>query len=587
MLTKSIILSTTRNASRTFSSRQSFADDSLWGENRHYDNQSKNKEVAYGDQRTHYTQQNLRDRRVGGDTKFNYQQQRESIGGFGAKVYNRNDRFNVSGYTGRQRMYGAGESLRAVDYRNVKISPVKKNVYEEHPNVAQRSVDEVNKFLEENQVTIEGEKVPRPVFDFIETSFPEKIVNILAEKFDKPMAIQSVSWPIALSGRDIISIGRTGSGKTLGFILPGIVHTLQQHPRISGEGPRVVVILPTRELARQVEEVASEYARAMNLSIHCFYGGSSKIPQINALRHGIDICIATPGRLLDLLAEGATNMLRCSYLVLDEADRMLDMGFEPQIRKIVSQIRPDRQTLMFSATWPKEVRALAQDFQEDPIFLNVGSMELSANHNIQQHVEVVDEFSKKDRLFELMQEIMKQDSNKTLIFVETKRKADELTRALRKEGIAALALHGDKSQAERDWVMQEFRAGKAPVLIATDVAARGLDVNDIKIVINFDYPNSAEDYVHRIGRTGRRDKKGVSYTFFTSANGPKAKDLIKVLQETKQNIPQKLSDMPRNDGGDGFSEYGGRGNNYRGSQSLNRGGGYGGTSRGYGRGGRW
>jgi superfamily II DNA/RNA helicase len=222
---------------------------------------------------------------------------------------------------------------------------------------------------------------------------------------------------------------------------------------------------------------------------------------------------------------------------------MLDMGFEPQIRKVVSQIRPDRQTLMFSATWPKEVRALASDFQTEPVFMNQGSLELSANHNIQQNVEIIDEYSKVDRLFKLLDEISKQPENKTIIFVETKRKADELASRMRNDGRKALCIHGDKSQTERDWVMREFRDGRSSILLATEVAARGLDVNDIKYVINYDYPISSENYVHRIGRTGRCDNKGTSYTFFTPNDSPKAAGLIKVLQEAKQNVPDALARM--------------------------------------------
>ncbi|KAF7633844.1 hypothetical protein Mgra_00006702 [Meloidogyne graminicola] len=346
-------------------------------------------------------------------------------------------------------------------------------------------------------------------------------MDLLFAHYHRPTTIQNISWPVALSGRDMISIAKTGSGKTLGFILPAIVHTINQIPRHPNEGPIALVIVPTRELAVQVEEVAREYCQMMGLKINCCYGGAARHGQASELRRGVDVCIATPGRLIDFLDSGITNMCRCSFLVLDEADRMLDMGFEPQIRKIVGQIRPDRQTLMFSATWPKEVRALASDFQTNPVHLHVGSLELAANHNIQQHVE---------------------KKTKTLIFVETKRKADELTRYMRNDGLPALCIHGDKKQREREWVLA-VKASRTPILIATDVAARGLDVDDIKFVINYDYPNNSEDYVHRIGRTGRGDRLGTAITFFTPNNAPKARDLIKVLEEAKQDIPAKLSEL--------------------------------------------
>ena len=191
----------------------------------------------------------------------------------------------------------------------------------------------------QNQAVVKGDDIPRPVFEFNEASFSPPVEQLLYTNYKQPTVIQAISWPVALSGRDIVSIAKTGSGKTLGFVLPGIMHIMKQHAVQRGEGPIFVCLLPTRELAQQVEEVARDYCRAMKLSITCLFGGAAKGPQASALQRGIDVCIATPGRLLDFLENGTTNMTRCSYLVLDEADRMLDMGFEPQIRKIVSQIR--------------------------------------------------------------------------------------------------------------------------------------------------------------------------------------------------------------------------------------------------------
>ncbi|CAD5218885.1 unnamed protein product [Bursaphelenchus okinawaensis] len=454
-----------------------------------------------------------------------------------------------------------GSRLRNVDWSREDLPGIVKDFYQENPVVSARSAAEVSQWLAENQVTLSGHNIPRPVFEFNETSYPAEVEKCLYKNYQKPTVIQSISWPVAMSGLDMISIARTGSGKTLGFLLPGIIHTLKQGPRPSGGGPSVLVLLPTRELAQQVEEVAKEYCNAMRLSYTCLFGGAPKHAQASDLRRGVDVCIATPGRLLDFLENGTTNMGRCTFLVLDEADRMLDMGFEPQIRKIVGQIRPDRQTLMFSATWPKEVRDLAKDFQNDPVFLNVGSMELSANHNIEQVIEVVEEFKKQQKLFTTLTHIMKQPDYKTIIFVETKRKADDLTREMRRDGWPALCIHGDKEQRERDWVLSEFKAGKTPILLATDVAARGLDVSDIKFVINYDYPNNSEDYVHRIGRTGRRDQKGTAYTFFTPQNSAKAKDLVKVLDEAKQNVPDELRRMAESNfgGGRGRGRGAGRG----------------------------
>ncbi|XP_015338043.2 probable ATP-dependent RNA helicase DDX17 [Marmota marmota marmota] len=297
---------------------------------------------------------------------------------------------------------------------------------------------------------------------------------LMDQHFTEPTPIQCQGFPLALSGRDMVGIAQTGSGKTLAYLLPAIVHINHQPYLERGDGPICLVLAPTRELAQQVQQVADDYGKCSRLKSTCIYGGAPKGPQIRDLERGVEICIATPGRLIDFLESGKTNLRRCTYLVLDEADRMLDMGFEPQIRKIVDQIRPDRQTLMWSATWPKEVRQLAEDFLRDYTQINVGNLELSANHNILQIVDVCMESEKDHKLIQLMEEIMAEKENKTIIFVETKRRCDDLTRRMRRDGWPAMCIHGDKSQPERDWVLNEFRSGKAPILIATDVASRGL-----------------------------------------------------------------------------------------------------------------
>jgi len=289
----------------------------------------------------------------------------------------------------------------------------------------------------------------------------------------------------------------------------------------------------------------------------------------------VEICIATPGRLIDFLESGTTNLRRVTYLVLDEADRMLDMGFEPQIRSIVSQIRPDRQTLMWTATWPREVRAIAADFTHDPIQVNIGSLSLAANQAVTQDIRIVEEDDKRKLLHQLLEKAM--DGSKVLIFTGTKRTADNLTRILRQDGWPARAIHGDKTQNERDWVLQEFRQGKSPLLIATDVAARGLDVKDIKTVINYDFPAAMEDYVHRVGRTGRAGDVGTAVSFFVPfVDGKKAGKLIEVLKETKQNVPSELYKFVGHGGGGGGHHHGGFGGRGGGGFRGGRGGGRGG-----------
>ncbi|XP_047428834.1 probable ATP-dependent RNA helicase DDX17 isoform X1 [Mugil cephalus] len=458
-----------------------------------------------------------------------------------------------------------GDRLRKKRWDLDELPKFEKNFYSEHLEVQRMSQYDVEEYRRKKEITVRGSGCPKPVSSFHQAQFPQYVIDVLMQQnFKEPTAIQAQGFPLALSGRDMVGIAQTGSGKTLSYLLPAIVHINHQPYLERGDGPICLVLAPTRELAQQVQQVAYDYGKSSRIKSTCVYGGAPKGPQIRDLERGVEICIATPGRLIDFLEAGKTNLRRCTYLVLDEADRMLDMGFEPQIRKIVDQIRPDRQTLMWSATWPKEVRQLAEDFLKDYVQINVGALELSANHNILQIVDVCMESEKDNKLIQLMEEIMAEKENKTIIFVETKKRCDDLTRRMRRDGWPAMCIHGDKSQPERDWVLTEFRSGKAPILIATDVASRGLDVEDVKFVINYDYPNSSEDYIHRIGRTARSTNKGTAYTFFTPGNLRQARELIRVLEEARQAINPKLLQLV--DTGRGGGGGGGR-SRFRGNSS--------------------
>ncbi|GKD12139.1 DEAD-box ATP-dependent RNA helicase 14-like protein, partial [Tanacetum coccineum] len=325
-----------------------------------------------------------------------------------------------------------------------------------------------------------------------------------------------------------------------------------------------------------------------------------KGPQLRELEHGADIVVATPGRLNDILEMKKVNLSQVSYLVLDEADRMLDMGFEPQIRKIIDAVPKRRQTLMYTATWPKEVRKIAADFLVNPVQVNIGNVdELVANKSITQHVEVLTYPEKNRRLEQIIRS--QTPGSKIIIFCATKKMCDQLARNLTRP-FGAAAIHGDKNQSERDQVLSQFRSGKSPVLVATDVAARGLDVKDIRVVVNFDFPTGVEDYVHRIGRTGRAGATGEAYTFFGDQDAKYASDLVKILEGANQHVPQEIREMASRGGGmgggrsrrwssDGGSSYGsgggrsgggydsgygGRGNSFggRGSDRDGGGGGY-------------
>ncbi|KAJ5890244.1 ATP-dependent RNA helicase dbp2 [Penicillium tannophilum] len=484
-----------------------------------------------------------------------------------------------SGGAGGDRMNNLGAGLKKQDWDLDSMPKFEKSFYKEHPDVTARSDAEIDEYRKKMDMAVQGRNVPRPVETFDEANFPAYVLSeVKAQGFERPTAIQSQGWPMALSGRDVVGIAETGSGKTLSYCLPAIVHINAQPLLAPGDGPIVLVLAPTRELAVQIQAEITKFGKSSRIRNTCVYGGVPKGPQIRDLSRGVEVCIATPGRLIDMLEAGRTNLRRVTYLVLDEADRMLDMGFEPQIRKIIGQIRPDRQTCMWSATWPKDVRQLASDFLNEYIQVNVGSTDLSANHRINQIVEVVSDFEKRDRMIKHMEKIMEDRSNKIIIFTGTKRVADEITRFLRQDGWPALSIHGDKQQNERDWVLNEFKTGKSPIMVATDVASRGIDVKDITHVLNYDYPNNSEDYVHRIGRTARAGAKGTAITFFTTDNSKQARDLVTILTEAKQQIDPRLAEMVRySGGGGGGGRWGGRG---RGRGGWGGRGGGGGASQG-------
>uniref|UniRef100_A0ACD5XFS9 Uncharacterized protein n=1 Tax=Avena sativa TaxID=4498 RepID=A0ACD5XFS9_AVESA len=436
-------------------------------------------------------------------------------------------------------------SLQKPDFRG--LIPFEKSFYVECPEVQAMSQMEVAQYRQLRDITVEGQDVPKPIRFFHEANFPDYCMQAIAKSgFVEPTPIQAQGWPMALKGRDVIGIAETGSGKTLSYILPGLVHVGAQPRLEQGDGPIVLILAPTRELAVQIQAEATKFGSYSRTRSTCIYGGAPKGPQIRDLRRGVEIVIATPGRLIDMLEAGHTNLRRVTYLVLDEADRMLDMGFEPQIRKILAQIRPDRQTLYWSATWPREVETLARQFLQNPYKVMIGTAELKANHSIQQNVEVISDHEKYPRLSKLLTDLM--DGSRILIFFQTKKECDKVTRQLRMDGWPALSIHGDKAQSERDYVLAEFKSGKSPIMAATDVAARGLDVKDIKCVINFDFPTTIEDYIHRIGRTGRAGATGMAFTFFTHSNAKYSRNLVKILREAGQTVNPALESMSKNAG---------------------------------------
>ncbi|ONI19615.1 hypothetical protein PRUPE_3G287500 [Prunus persica] len=398
-----------------------------------------------------------------------------------------------------------------------------------------------------HEISVIGDNVPPPFTSFEATGFPSEILREVQNAgFSSPTPIQAQSWPVALQSRDIVAIAKTGSGKTLGYLLPGFIH-LKRSRNDPQLGPTVLVLSPTRELATQIQDEAVKFGKSSRISCVCLYGGAPKGPQLRDIDRGADVVVATPGRLNDILEMKRISLHQVSYLVLDEADRMLDMGFEPQIRKIVNEVPARRQTLMYTATWPKEVRKIAADLLVNPVQVNIGNVdELVANKSITQYIEVLAPMEKHRRLEQILRS--QEPGSKIIIFCSTKKMCDQLSRNLTRQ-FGAAAIHGDKSQSERDYVLNQFRSGRTPILVATDVAARGLDIKDIRVVINYDFPTGVEDYVHRIGRTGRAGATGLAYTFFGDQDSKYASDLIKVLEGANQRVPPEIREMATRGGG--------------------------------------
>ncbi len=435
---------------------------------------------------------------------------------------------------------GLGSGLVDVDWSRVQLVPFPKKFYMEKPSVSRMAPAKVTAFRASQDISVVGKDAPRPVRSFEEASFAPYMLKELARAgFERPTAIQSQAWPAVMSGRDIVGIADTGSGKTLAYILPCIVHVNAQPLLGPREGPIALVLAPTRELAAQIHAECERFGRSSRLRFATVFGGVPKGPQVACLRRGAEVVVATPGRLLDLLARRVTNLQRVTFLVLDEADRMLDMGFERFVRRICAQVRPDRQTLCFSATWPDSVAALSRRYSHEALHIRIGSEAKHANRDVQQKVILLEQAEKQARLEAVLTRSM--IGGKILVFCARKRTCEWVTERLRTRGWPARCLHGDKAQREREWVLGEFRSGESPIMVATNIAARGLHVKGVTAVVNYDFPNNIETYIHRVGRTGRAGARGVAWTFFTPEDAMHAKDLSQVLVEAGQTMPEALA----------------------------------------------
>ncbi|KAK9481309.1 P-loop containing nucleoside triphosphate hydrolase protein [Lipomyces japonicus] len=442
------------------------------------------------------------------------------------------------------------KDIPVVNHSKVNYEPFRKQFYVEPAEISQLTEAEADEIrLNLDGIKIRGLDCPKPVQKWSQFGIPAQTMDVIKNLgYDKPTSIQSQAIPAIMAGRDVIGVAKTGSGKTIAFLLPMFRHIKDQRPLEQLDGPVAIVLTPTRELAVQIFKECKPFLKALNLKAVCAYGGSPIKDQIAELKRGTEIIVGTPGRIIDLLSANAgrvTNLKRVTYITLDEADRMFDMGFEPQVMKIIGNIRPDRQTVLFSATFPRQMEALAKKILLKPIEIVVGARSVVASE-ITQIIEVRPENTKFIRVLELLGELYNTDEDaRTLIFVERQEGADYLLKLLMARGYPCLSIHGGKDQIDRDSAISDFKNGVVPILIATSVAARGLDVKQLKLVINYDCPNHMEDYVHRVGRTGRAGNTGTAVTFITPQQEHNAVDIAKALRLSKQVVPepvQKLAD---------------------------------------------
>uniref|UniRef100_A0A671Y5P9 Probable ATP-dependent RNA helicase DDX46 n=1 Tax=Sparus aurata TaxID=8175 RepID=A0A671Y5P9_SPAAU len=446
----------------------------------------------------------------------------------------------LTGFQTKQR-----KVLEPVDHGKIQYEQYRKNFYVEVPELTRMTQEDVNAFrLELEGIIVKGKGCPKPIKTWVQCGVSMKILSAMKKHgYDKPTPIQAQAIPAVMSGRDLIGIAKTGSGKTIAFLLPMFRHIMDQRPLEESEGPISVIMTPTRELALQITKECKKFSKPLGLRVVCVYGGTGISEQIAELKRGAEIIVCTPGRMIDMLGANSgrvTNLRRVTYVVLDEADRMFDMGFEPQVMRIVDNVRPDRQTVMFSATFPRAMEALARRILAKPIEVQVGGRSVVCS-DVEQHVLVIDEDKKFLKLLELLGHY--QEKGSVIIFVDKQEHADALLKDLMKASYPCMSLHGGIDQYDRDSIINDFKNGACRLMVATSVAARGLDVKQLILVVNYNCPNHYEDYVHRAGRTGRAGNKGYAYTFITDDQVRYAGDIIKALELSGSPVPPELEQL--------------------------------------------
>ncbi|KAL4497332.1 hypothetical protein ABPG72_011267 [Tetrahymena utriculariae] len=450
-------------------------------------------------------------------------------------------------YMERLKKEAQKKELKPIDYNEDELEYFQKNFYIESKEISQMTEEEVKIYRENlGEIQVKGQDVPRPIKSWLQSGLSDRILEVLVEKkkYDKPFPIQCQSLPVIMSGRDMLGIAETGSGKTLAYLLPMIRHVSAQRPLQEGDGPIGLILVPTRELATQIYLEAKPFLKSYKYEIVAVFGGTGIKGQLSELKRGCEIVVATPGRLIDVLTTSngkITNLKRVTMVVIDEADRMFDQGFEPQIAKILATTRPDKQTVLFSATFPKNVENLAKKLlRHKPTEIVVGARGQACT-NITQLIEIRDESTRLFRLLELLG--IYSEQGQVIIFVDKQIEVDFLYQELRSRYYLPTILHAGVDADDRVSNSFDFRKGIFKILIATSLSSRGLDVKNVVLVVNYKCPNHIEDYIHRIGRTGRAGNKGTAVTFIGPDEDKYSLDLIKALKRSDQKVPDELQKM--------------------------------------------
>uniref|UniRef100_A0AAZ3SEN5 RNA helicase n=1 Tax=Oncorhynchus tshawytscha TaxID=74940 RepID=A0AAZ3SEN5_ONCTS len=422
----------------------------------------------------------------------------------------------LTGYQTKQR-----KVLEPVDHQKIEYEPYRKDFYVEVPELAKMSPEEVNVHrLDLEGIAVKGKGCPKPIKSWVQCGTSMKILSALKRhSYEKPTPIQAQAIPAIMSGRDLIGIAKTGSGKTIAFLLPMYRHIMDQRPLEEAEGPIAVIMTPTRELALQITKECKKFSKPLNLRVVCVYGGTGISEQIAELKRGAEIIVCTPGRMIDMLGANSGNL---------------------SVMRIMDNVRPDRQTVMFSATFPRAMEALARRILSKPIEVQVGGRSVVCS-DVEQHVLVIEEDQKFLKLLEILGHY--QEKGSVIIFVDKQEHADGLLKDLMKASYPCMSLHGGIDQYDRDSVINDFKNGACRLMVATSVAARGLDIKQLILVVNYNCPNHYEDYVHRAGRTGRAGNKGFAYTFITDEQARYAGDIIKALELSGSPVPKELEQL--------------------------------------------